>query len=100
MTKKREENKHRVWLPPIDLCCEKCSFHFSLFLTLEIHLALNCPVHGYHLIKNPLKKSRYRVEIIPSRKFYGRIIEHLTPEERAKISPKILEHYKKKGTKL
>ena len=92
--------KKRLWLPPIDLCCSKASFGFQLFMTLEMHLKMECPMHGKHFVKSPLRASRHEVEVYPSKNLFILIWKRLTEKQKALVNRKVLEKYDKIINKL
>ena len=58
----------KIWLPPIELCCNLASFYFQLHTNLTIHLLIKCKIHGNHFKKNPFSTSKFDIKIIPSKK--------------------------------
>lgn len=58
----------KIWLPPIETCCDSANFYFQLHVNLTLHLILECKTHGKHFIKNPLLTSKQEIKIIPSKK--------------------------------
>jgi len=63
----------KIWLPPIETCCDSSSFYFQLQTNLTLHLILECKIHGKHFIKNPFFSSKHEIKILPSKKMAIRL---------------------------
>jgi len=92
--------EHRVWLPPIDLCCDKASFDFWVFTNFEVHLKINCKNHGRHFIKSPFRLSKKNICFYPTKKLFIIIWKNLFDKQKKTFNSEVKEKYRKIINKL
>ena len=91
---------NRIWLPPVDLCCEKATFEFKMDMSLYTHLIITCKTHilkppHKRYVSSPIKKSRHEVVVKLSENLFRLVYKNMTDKQRACIAPIIKETHKK-----
>lgn len=55
--------KKRIWLPPIDVCCEHGEVTFIIDQHQGISVQIICKIHKHKLISSPFLTSKHEIKI-------------------------------------